>query len=86
MASGHNRWFPFELIVVLILRYRLNPYHNAQHAADVLQAMHVFIINLEHDLPPLTLLAVLFASIIHDYGHPGVNNSFLYTILDPTGT
>lgn len=34
-------------------------------------------------LPPLSLFTLLIAAIIHDYGHPGVNNQFLYRIMDP---
>ncbi|KAH3766598.1 Cyclic nucleotide phosphodiesterase [Pelomyxa schiedti] len=65
--------------------YLSNPYHNVIHAADVLQACHVMLLNLvNHELlSPVAVLSVLFSAIIHDLAHPGVNNNFLYRILDP---
>lgn len=65
------------------LSYLNNPYHNSQHAADVLQAIHTFVLNLTGELPSMALLSIFVAALIHDYGHPGVNNNFLYKILDP---
>ena len=50
---------------------------------DVMQAVHTFVSNLNYDIPPLSLFSLLVATIIHDYGHPGVNNNFLYRIMDP---
>ncbi|CAL8081795.1 unnamed protein product [Calicophoron daubneyi] len=55
------------------------PYHNALHAADVLQTSH-FLLQaepLEDVFSDLEILAVLFASIIHDVDHPGLTNQFL---------
>eukprot|EP01105_Mastigella_eilhardi_P000169 TRINITY_DN1019_c0_g1_i1.p1 TRINITY_DN1019_c0_g1~~TRINITY_DN1019_c0_g1_i1.p1 ORF type:complete len:1046 (-),score=173.00 TRINITY_DN1019_c0_g1_i1:68-2944(-) len=57
--------------------YTANPYHNALHAADVVQAMNVCLGHM-NGLPPLYVLAAIFAAIIHDVGHPGLNNNFLY--------
>lgn len=53
--------------------------HNSMHAADVLHAVNYFI---QYDqisaiMAPLDLLAMFFAAAIHDYDHPGVNNTFL---------
>lgn len=48
-----------------------------------MQAVHTFVLNLQGELPPMSILALLVGSIIHDYGHPGVNNQFLYRIMDP---
>ncbi|GIL62062.1 hypothetical protein Vafri_16373, partial [Volvox africanus] len=65
---------------------RHNPYHNATHAADVLQTLHVIIHAAqlhEHYLDQLGLLAAYFAGIIHDYGHPGLTNDFLVATSDP---
>ena len=55
------------------------PYHNSTHAADVVQAL-VFLLcedGLVHKFTPLELAAGLIAAVIHDVGHPGVNNQFL---------
>ena len=58
---------------------RANPYHNALHAADVCANVDYFIRqpNLNKLLSPLDILAALISAIIHDMGHPGVNNTFL---------
>ncbi|EFJ53060.1 3'5'-cyclic nucleotide phosphodiesterase, partial [Volvox carteri f. nagariensis] len=66
--------------------YMDNPYHNAVHAADVLQTLHVIIHTAQlhiHYLDPLGLLAAYYAAIVHDYGHPGVTNDFLVAVSDP---
>eukprot|EP01062_Namystynia_karyoxenos_P006617 TRINITY_DN1231_c2_g1_i1.p1 TRINITY_DN1231_c2_g1~~TRINITY_DN1231_c2_g1_i1.p1 ORF type:complete len:465 (+),score=132.46 TRINITY_DN1231_c2_g1_i1:131-1525(+) len=60
--------------------YHLNPYHNACHAADVLQITH-FILGPGGMASTLRLtkedhLAALVAAGIHDYDHPGFNNNF----------
>eukprot|EP01105_Mastigella_eilhardi_P022148 TRINITY_DN5431_c0_g1_i1.p1 TRINITY_DN5431_c0_g1~~TRINITY_DN5431_c0_g1_i1.p1 ORF type:complete len:1014 (-),score=170.14 TRINITY_DN5431_c0_g1_i1:110-3151(-) len=62
--------------------YNNNPYHNAVHAADVVQGMSVCLLNLAGTVPPLCKLAALFAAIIHDIAHPGVSNNFLYRTLN----
>ncbi|KAH3760411.1 3',5'-cyclic-nucleotide phosphodiesterase regA [Pelomyxa schiedti] len=67
--------------------YLNNTYHSVVHAADVVQAVHVLMLNFSpvvyDKIPALSLLALFFAAIIHDFGHPGVTNNFLYRILDP---
>ncbi|GLI61127.1 hypothetical protein VaNZ11_003402 [Volvox africanus] len=66
--------------------YNDNPYHNATHAADVLQTLHVIIHGAQlhvHYVDYLGLLAAYFAAIVHDYGHPGLTNDFLVATSDP---
>eukprot|EP00727_Mastigamoeba_balamuthi_P011150 m51a1_g6658 putative 3 -cyclic-nucleotide phosphodiesterase (1251) ;mRNA; r:153684-160398 len=61
------------------------PYHNADHAADVVQAVGV-LLNSVRDKAKLTqceLLGAIIASCVHDVGHQGVNNNFLVASLDP---
>jgi hypothetical protein len=55
-----------------------NPYHNSTHAADVLQTLHFFLTvgKLKSKLTDLEIFSALLAAIIHDYKHPGLNNSF----------
>jgi len=60
--------------------YHPNPYHNSNHAADVLQITH-FIISPGGMADVLRLskedlLAAIIAAGIHDYDHPGFNNNF----------
>ncbi|KAG2485174.1 hypothetical protein HYH03_016064 [Edaphochlamys debaryana] len=66
--------------------YQDNAYHNATHAADVLQTLHVIIHGAQlhvHYLDSLGLLAAYWAAIVHDYGHPGLTNDFLINTADP---
>eukprot|EP00873_Tetraselmis_striata_P043180 jgi/Tetstr1/463444/TSEL_008337.t1 len=58
------------------------PYHNAVHAADVMLRLcailthdHLFTDPDNHNDSFLLLCAVL-AAVVHDYQHPGLNNSF----------
>jgi len=58
-----------------------NPYHNATHAADVLQSIHFFLgtCRVEDFLStsPLELAGAYLAAAIHDMDHPGVTNAYL---------
>lgn len=66
--------------------YKSNPYHNVLHAADVMQACHVFLISTNlvelSEMIPLHVAALMLSAMVHDYKHPGVNNSYLYMIGD----
>jgi hypothetical protein len=60
--------------------YEANPYHNATHAADVLQTTHVLLHQgglIGGYADPLTLLGCYLAAVVHDVQHPGLNNDFL---------
>ena len=55
-----------------------NPYHNAYHAADVMQTTHYFLCSPAMEkLGDDERLACLVAAACHDVEHPGVTNSFL---------
>uniref|UniRef100_A0A7S1CCP6 Phosphodiesterase n=1 Tax=Bicosoecida sp. CB-2014 TaxID=1486930 RepID=A0A7S1CCP6_9STRA len=56
-----------------------NPYHDALHAADVAQAVTVFLQEprVQTPLDDLDTLGLIFSAIVHDYRHPGVSNNFL---------
>lgn len=54
-----------------------NAYHNAEHAADVMQAMHYFLTTAHLSVSPTATLAALVAALVHDVAHPGVTNVFL---------
>eukprot|EP00758_Cryptobia_borreli_P002458 Tbor_TRINITY_DN3045_c0_g1::TRINITY_DN3045_c0_g1_i1::g.17430::m.17430/K13755/PDE1; calcium/calmodulin-dependent 3',5'-cyclic nucleotide phosphodiesterase len=67
-------------ISVVEAGYHPNPYHNSMHAADVLHITH-FILSkggliAKCSLTDEDIFASLFAAAIHDYDHPGINNSF----------
>lgn len=60
--------------------YHGNPYHNSMHAADVLHITHFILskggLKAKCQLTGEDVFAALFAATIHDYDHPGINNSF----------
>lgn len=55
-------------------------YHNAMHAADVLQMAYLILTQGEFRkfgaLTDLDTLSVVVASVCHDYGHDGLNNAY----------
>jgi len=58
-------------------QYRRNPYHNALHAADVTQSLHVLLQGKAQGiLTSIEILSAIFAAVCHDVGHPGVTNQF----------
>lgn len=61
------------------------PYHNAIHAADVLWSAHVYLMqqSTRDNFTDMEVLATLFAALVHDVGHPGVNNDFLVRSSHP---
>lgn len=75
---------PFQamnsLLVALETAYNPLPYHSSTHAADVLQAVHVFV---KSDLTHMEELVLYVAAAAHDVGHPGRNNAFLVNTRDP---
>jgi hypothetical protein len=62
-----------------------NKYHNNMHGADVLQTVACFLTQPEiaaHMTEPKDILAMILASMMHDYRHKGVNNKFLVDTSD----
>lgn len=66
--------------------YNNNPYHNNIHAADVTQTLGCFLANdhFAQKLTDLEMAAMIFATCIHDVGHPGVSNDFLINTRNET--
>ena len=56
----------------------VTPYHNKTHASDVLQSLHVLLqLNGKaYATESLQVLAALVSAVVHDVGHPGVNNAY----------
>jgi len=56
-----------------------NPFHNFQHATDVLHGVSKMmrLTQSENFLTELEQFSLLVAALGHDIGHPGVNNGFL---------
>ncbi|KAF4677834.1 Calcium/calmodulin-dependent 3',5'-cyclic nucleotide phosphodiesterase 1B [Perkinsus chesapeaki] len=59
--------------------YLDNPYHNWYHAVDVTHTVYRYLVLSKSVafFQPLDCLAILLAAVVHDIGHPGVNNPFL---------
>jgi response regulator RpfG family c-di-GMP phosphodiesterase len=57
---------------------RKNPYHNFRHAFDVTQTVYLLLTSggAAAYLSYLEIFAVLIGAVIHDIGHPGLNNNF----------
>ena len=53
-----------------------NPYHNALHVADVVQALGVLLAQLGDCLSPLETFALILAAAVHDLGHDGYTNQY----------
>lgn len=66
--------------------YNQNPYHNNIHAADVTQTLGCFLANdhFAQKLTDLEIASMIFATCIHDVGHPGVSNDFLINTRNET--
>ena len=60
-------------------KYKDNPYHNKNHAADVVCSCLYFVMNsfLKESLENIENVAIIIACFGHDVGHPGLNNRFL---------
>ncbi|KAH3756151.1 3'5'-cyclic nucleotide phosphodiesterase [Pelomyxa schiedti] len=71
--------------------YQSNFYHNKVHAADVVQCLFYLLTHglMEKICSPthsradcLTVFCLIIAGVVHDVGHPGVNNAFLIASSD----
>ncbi|OUM69654.1 hypothetical protein PIROE2DRAFT_33516, partial [Piromyces sp. E2] len=69
----------YEWVINIESGYKMNPYHNSMHAADVLFMTHYLVVKsgIIDQLTPVEIFSILLASFIHDFKHPGVNNNFL---------
>lgn len=59
--------------------YLPNPYHNSMHGADVANACSYFITKIDQhkSFSELEVCCLLTSALVHDLGHPGVNNPFM---------
>jgi len=63
---------------------KTNPYHNGIHASDVARTVHYFLhTSMRPYTSDLEILALIIASIIHDFDHPGKTNQFHIAVRDP---
>lgn len=68
-------WFHanLETLQAVEAAYRDNEYHNAMHAADVVQSLGALLApdGLAGQLTDLEMLSIIVAAAVHDVGHPG---------------
>ena len=66
--------------------HRENPYHTDLHAADMVQSIFLYNKRAKFkttiNVDDFDLLSLFISAIVHDYGHPGLNNNYLITIMD----
>lgn len=77
---------PLELAAftsVLDAGYGDNPYHNRLHGVDVMQASNLLSRQVFDVLDDVAHLAVVFAAMVHDFKHPGLNEKFLVDASHP---
>ncbi|VIO99843.1 35-cyclic nucleotide phosphodiesterase family protein [Brugia malayi] len=76
-----TRWFD----AIEAHYHAVNPYHNATHAADVLQATSFFLDcpTVAHYVQEAHATAALIAAAVHDLDHPGRGNAFLINTQQP---
>lgn len=67
-----------NFLIKVQAEYTNVPYHNSNHAADVVQTLHALLQMGAKDFAsePLELFALLLSAVVHDMGHPGVNNAY----------
>lgn len=77
-----------NLLDLLVLNYKENPYHNFKHIADVTHTVYRLISVCFATTPVTELerLAMMTAALAHDLQHPGQNNSYLIYTKDPLAT
>jgi hypothetical protein len=68
----------FTFLTALEAKYINNHYHNACHAADVVNTMTCLLSDgkSENELTVLQRMSAVIASAAHDVGHTGQNNNF----------
>jgi len=66
------------IIEVAKTYFSKNPFHNFRHAFDTTHMIYLFLTlgKASELLLPLEVLALMISGVLHDVGHPGVNNTF----------
>ncbi|KAK7789545.1 hypothetical protein R5R35_010323 [Gryllus longicercus] len=75
LQSELQNWKDFVLIVKK--SYRNNPYHNFEHAFNVLHCMYNLLKRNLDIFTPLEIRGLTIAALCHDLDHPGYTNNFL---------
>eukprot|EP01064_Diplonema_japonicum_P034318 TRINITY_DN7076_c0_g3_i2.p1 TRINITY_DN7076_c0_g3~~TRINITY_DN7076_c0_g3_i2.p1 ORF type:complete len:528 (+),score=83.49 TRINITY_DN7076_c0_g3_i2:1251-2834(+) len=76
-----------KFILAVRLLYRVIPYHNFYHAADVCQTCYCYIKHggLNTVLDDLHCFILMLTALVHDVDHMGLNNSFHFKTETPMG-
>ncbi|CAD8165342.1 unnamed protein product [Paramecium pentaurelia] len=69
-----------EFALKVDMSYHNNLYHNSMHALDVTNSTAFFLENgLNELLDEFEQACLIISSMVHDIGHPGLNNGFMMT-------
>jgi len=62
----------------MCIDHSTNPYHNFRHIIDVLHACHCLLTTYEakYYLQTIDIFVLLISALVHDLGHPGLNNTY----------
>lgn len=80
---------PEERLIQFLSRiergYRPVPYHNSTHAAEVTHSTHYLLtqISVMQSITEWEWLGALLSAVVHDFEHPGLNNTFHVNALTP---
>ncbi|CAD8072365.1 unnamed protein product [Paramecium primaurelia] len=67
-----------EFALKVDMSYHNNLYHNSMHALDVTNSIAFFLENgLNELLDEFEQACLIISSMVHDIGHPGLNNGFM---------
>ncbi len=78
LASPEHHGTLATFIHLVCNHYRNNPYHNFQHAVNVLHSTYILLHRAHYlpRIPPAFVFATLIAALCHDVDHPGNTNSY----------
>lgn len=67
-----------KFIALVCDHYHDNPFHNFQHAVNVLHGTYMLLktTHIIHKLAPHIIMASLLSALAHDVDHPGNSNSY----------
>jgi len=74
-----------SLCLSIPAHYYANPYHNFYHAVTVLQGTYcqLYAMKASNYMSTEDMFVLLWASLLHDIKHPGVNNNHMILIGSP---
>ncbi|CAH4037927.1 unnamed protein product [Pieris brassicae] len=72
-----------DFVLTVLMSYRDNPYHNAEHAFVFTHTMYLILVNNTGYFDFVETAALMLAGLCHDLDHPGFNNNYLQLTRHP---